>query len=222
MYSFAQRSDTLVVDEPLYGYFLKHTGAQRPGRDEVLNQMETDGYKVINNVLLGHYEKPVVFFKHLTNQAIDLDVSFMKEMVNVFFIRNPKNIIASFAEVVEQPVQDDIGIKLQESYYRHALKHHYKNVMVDADDLLSNAKGIIKSLCKNCDIEFEESMLHWPPGPKTYDGIWAPYWYKNVHQSTGFSRQRSSDRPLPKHLYELYEESKIHYNYLKQFAIAAD
>ena len=36
MYSFAQRSDTRVVDEPLYGHFLRVSGTHHPGRDEVL------------------------------------------------------------------------------------------------------------------------------------------------------------------------------------------
>ncbi|RMF66572.1 MAG: sulfotransferase family protein, partial [Calditrichaeota bacterium] len=35
MYSFAQREDTRVVDEPLYGYYLKLSGADHPGREEV-------------------------------------------------------------------------------------------------------------------------------------------------------------------------------------------
>ena len=32
MYSFAQRNDVRVVDEPLYGHYLKVTGAQHRGR----------------------------------------------------------------------------------------------------------------------------------------------------------------------------------------------
>lgn len=222
MYSFAQRSDTIVFDEPLYGYFLKHTGAERPGRDEVMEKLDTDGHKVISNILLGHYNKPVVFFKHLTNQAVDLDVSFMKEMVNLFFIRNPEKIIASFAEVIKQPVQDDVGIKLQVDYFNHAVKHHYKTIVLDAGDLLENTEGILTAVCNQCGITFEKAMLHWPAGRKSYDGCWAPYWYDNVHKSTGFERQATSVRPLPENLLPLYEESKGYYEYLKQFAIKAE
>ena len=36
MYSFAQRSDTRVLDEPLYGHFLAKTGAERPDREATL------------------------------------------------------------------------------------------------------------------------------------------------------------------------------------------
>ena len=38
MYSFAQRSDTLVYDEPLYAYYLKNSNAKKyhPGTKEIL------------------------------------------------------------------------------------------------------------------------------------------------------------------------------------------
>jgi hypothetical protein len=36
MYSFAQREDTIVMDEPFYAFYLKSTGAIHPGKDEVL------------------------------------------------------------------------------------------------------------------------------------------------------------------------------------------
>ena len=36
MYSFAQRADTTVVDEPFYGFYLDQTKIPHPGREEVL------------------------------------------------------------------------------------------------------------------------------------------------------------------------------------------
>ena len=47
MYSFAQRPDTAVIDEPLYGHYLRLTGAPHPGRDEVMAAMELDGHRVM-------------------------------------------------------------------------------------------------------------------------------------------------------------------------------
>jgi hypothetical protein len=43
MYSFAQRSDCRVVDEPLYAHFLRVSGAARPYRDAVLATQDNDG-----------------------------------------------------------------------------------------------------------------------------------------------------------------------------------
>ena len=36
MYSWRQRTDTTVVDEPFYAYYLAHTGRDHPGLEEVL------------------------------------------------------------------------------------------------------------------------------------------------------------------------------------------
>ncbi|HMG91357.1 MAG TPA: hypothetical protein VK589_14930, partial [Chryseolinea sp.] len=36
MYSFAQRADTVVLDEPYYAFYLHKSGVEHPGKDEVL------------------------------------------------------------------------------------------------------------------------------------------------------------------------------------------
>ena len=46
MYSFAQRSDTLVYDEPLYAYYLKNSNAKKyhPGAKDILSSMENNSH----------------------------------------------------------------------------------------------------------------------------------------------------------------------------------
>lgn len=219
MYSWAQRTDTVVVDEPLYGYFLNHTKTYRPGGEEVMQTMLTDGNEVIKQVLLGSYNKPVVFFKHLTNQAVDLDCSFMNEMVNLFFIRDPKHIINSFAKVITNPTMIDIAMKMQYECFYYAKRNYYKTIVLDSAELLKNPEVVLKKLCALIEINFEDNMMHWQAGAKPYDGIWAPYWYSNVHQSTGFEKQLTTDQPLSPHLIPLYEEAKPYYNELLKHAL---
>ncbi|MEO8150012.1 MAG: sulfotransferase family protein [Bacteroidia bacterium] len=221
MYSWAQRSDTTVVDEPLYGYFLNHTGAERPGRDEVIKSMDTNGKRVIAAMLHSDYNTPVVFFKHLTNQAVDLDWSFMQQMVNLFFIRDPKQIISSFAQVIQNPAMIDIAMKMQYNCFEFALQNKFNTIVLDSFQLLKNPKAVLQKLCDRIEIDFDENMLHWQPGPKPYDGVWAPYWYANVHQSSGFDVQPTSERPLPAHLISLYEEAKPFYEKMFQYSIKA-
>jgi hypothetical protein len=38
MYAFAQRSDTAVLDEPLYAHYLRLTGLARPYREQAGGQ----------------------------------------------------------------------------------------------------------------------------------------------------------------------------------------
>ncbi|SVC61874.1 uncharacterized protein METZ01_LOCUS314728, partial [marine metagenome] len=46
MRSFGNRPDTFVTDEPLYGHFLKNTGIQHPGREEIIQSQNTDWEKI--------------------------------------------------------------------------------------------------------------------------------------------------------------------------------
>ena len=50
---FRQRPDTLVVDELLYGHYLRVTGTDHPGDQEVTASMDCDSECVIKEVILG-------------------------------------------------------------------------------------------------------------------------------------------------------------------------
>jgi hypothetical protein len=50
MRSFENRADTVVVDEPLYGYYLAETGIDHPGRDEIIKSMSTDWADVVRQL----------------------------------------------------------------------------------------------------------------------------------------------------------------------------
>ncbi|MEX2279736.1 MAG: sulfotransferase family protein, partial [Acidimicrobiia bacterium] len=105
MYSFAQRGDTTVVDEPLYAHYLSVTPADayHPAAAEVLASMETDGTRVIANVIFGTYRTPVVFFKQMTHHLVGLDTSFLDRTVNVLLTRDPHDMLRSYAAVVATP-----------------------------------------------------------------------------------------------------------------------
>ena len=71
MYSFAQRPDTRVVDEPLYGHYLRVSGADHPGRQEVMAAVECDGERVVREVILGPCDRPVLFCKQMAHHLVD-------------------------------------------------------------------------------------------------------------------------------------------------------
>src|SRR5919109_1805534 len=79
MYSFAQRDDTVVYDEPLYAHYLSKTPARayHPGAEEGIATMENDGQKVVDELILGDHDTPVVFFKHMTHHLFELDRGFL-------------------------------------------------------------------------------------------------------------------------------------------------
>lgn len=211
MYSFAQRSDTVVADEPLYAHYLRVTDAGHPGQAEILRSQNPDGAQVVQQVLLGAYARPVVFFKHMAHHLVDLDEGFLAQMRNVLLIRHPAEVIASFSKVIAQPVLRDIGIARQAALLETLDRMGLPAVIVDGSDLLRDPARMLEALCHALDLPFEPAMLHWPPGPRPEDGIWAPYWYAQVHRSSGFEPWKPHPRQVPPHLQPLLEEAMTHY-----------
>ncbi|MBX2967522.1 MAG: sulfotransferase family protein [Cyclobacteriaceae bacterium] len=218
MYSFAQRSDTSVIDEPFYAVYFLKTGVDHPGKNEVLNNQPHTEEAVLKN-LFSQHPSPVFFIKNMAHHLEVVQHFPYEECENIFLVRNPLQIISSYAQVIEQPVMRDIGIEYQYNLFEKLTATGKQPIVLDTNLLLENPKVVLQKTCEAVGLPFEETMLLWPPGPKPYDGTWAPYWYSNVHKSTGFEKQPTSNRPLPEHLNSLYEEASIFYKKLLPFAI---
>src|SRR5262245_14504199 len=113
MYSFAQRADTRVLDEPLYAHYLRVSGAAHPGRDDVLRAMEPDGAKVVRDVVLGPSDRPVLFQKHMAHHLVDLDRGFLAKTTNVLLVRDPAEVAVTLAKQLGTPTLRDVGIRAQ-------------------------------------------------------------------------------------------------------------
>ena len=112
MYSFANRKDTRVVDEPLFGYFLKHTNLWRPSKDEVLSTMEQDPKKILSELTNPKQDQAVFFMKHMANHLIDLDWSFLKGFSNIILTRHPKDVILSYSKHIKNPSMLDLCFEI--------------------------------------------------------------------------------------------------------------
>ena len=220
MYSFAQRSDTQVVDEPFYAVYLLASGAAHPGRKDVLRaQPHTE--KEVRTQLGAMSKKPVLFIKNMAHHMEVLSRPMIEHDVNVFLIRNPKQILASYSKVIERPVMRDIGIAYQYQLFSQLKENGRQPVVVDSGHLLQNPESVLQKLCRSCDIPFENAMLSWKQGAKPYDGVWAPYWYGNVHRSSGFESNVSAEHNLDDALMPLYEEARAIYEKLLPFSLKA-
>ncbi len=217
MYSFAQRSDTQVVDEPFYALYFSKTDVDHPGKAEVLNTQSSSEEKVKGEIFKKH-SKPVYFIKNMAHHIeVMEDKSFLSKCINIFLIRNPRQIIASYAQVIEKPVMRDIGIEYEWELFKKL--DDPKSIVLDSGLLLQNPESVLKQVCDRAGIPFEKQMLTWTAGPKSYDGVWAPHWYANVHKSTGFEKQPTSERALPEHLKPLADQADEYYQLLLQHAI---
>jgi hypothetical protein len=221
MYSFAQRSDTRVLDEPLYGHYLRVSGVEHPGREEVLAAMETDGEKVVREVVLGSCDRPVLFMKQMAHHLVELDLAFLDQTANILLIRDPADVLRSLVHQIPDPVLRDTGVAIQRELLEDLQGRGQDPPVLDARELLLDPPRVLAQLCERLGIPFHDAMLHWPAGARPEDGIWAPHWYHNVHRSTGFQPYAAKTEPVPEGVLPLLEECRPHYDKLFRRALRA-
>jgi hypothetical protein len=232
MYSFAQRPETRVVDEPLYGHYLRVSGASHPHAAEVMRQMDCDGERVVREVILGSVwtaprqptgrgDRPVVFCKQMAHHLVELGLDFLAETANVLLTRHPRDVLPTLARQLPRPILRDTGYAAQVELLDRLRELGQPALVLDAAELLRDPEGVLRRLCEGLELPWEPAMLHWPAGPKPYDGCWAPDWYHNVHRSTGFEPYRPKAEPFPPALEPLLRDCLPLYERLYDVAIKA-
>ncbi len=220
MYSFAQRADTVVIDEPLYGHYLRVSGARHPGREEVLAAVDCDGDAVMRALLDTSYADgtELVFVKQMAHHLVDIDLGFLSETANVFLIRDPVDMLPSLTVQLPHAGLADTGLATQWRLYRDLRDRHQEATVIDSRELLLDPPAVLSELCAALGVPFDRAMLRWPAGPREEDGVWARHWYESVHRSTGFQPYRAKAE-FPDALEPLLEECKPYYDRLYARAI---
>ena len=217
MRAWENRGDTAVWDEPFYAFYLSATGTDHPGAADVIAAGETDWRRVVER-LIGDVplNRTLFFQKHMTHHLLpEIDRAWTDEVENCFLIRDPREVIASYAHVRDEVVAEDVGILRQAEIFDFVASRRKRAPLVlDARDLLDNPRGILRALCEGLGIEFTGNMLSWPPGPRPSDGVWAKHWYRSVYESTGFKPHLPRAHCLPARLEPLARESERHYRRL--------
>lgn len=225
MRSWGVRADTAVIDEPFYACYLAATGIDHPGRDAVLASQPTDWRKVVTQVADAPIPggRAVFYQKHMTHHMTpDIDLGWLGRVRNAFLIRDPAEVVASYARARPEIALDDIGVTRQvELFDRIADPTGRAPPVVEARDVLADPRGVLSKLCDALGVAFDPAMLSWPPGRRSTDGVWAPYWYKAVEASTGFGPPPPPTKPLPAHLARIAEAARPAYERLARWRIAA-
>lgn len=208
--SWGSRPDCHVVDEPFYAYYLHRTGLDHPGRAEILTAQSTDWRAVAEELTTRPLPdgKSLLYQKHMTHHVLpEIDLSTMDGLRHAFLIREPAEVLRSYAEVRGEPTLQDLGLLKQLQLYEK-----FGGPVVDAQDLLSRPAVILARLCAALDVPYEPAMLSWAPGPRETDGIWARHWYDGVRSSTGFARPRRSTVDVPPALRPLLRQCRPYYD----------
>ena len=216
MRAWENRPDTVVVDEPLYAFYLSSTGLDHPGREEVIASQPVSWEAVVAALASGPLPAgaQVAYAKHMTHHVLpSVDLAVFAPFRHAFLIRDPRALLASYARVRSAPTLDDLGLRQQAGLYEA-----FGGPVIDSTDLLAAPEAGLRALCAALDVPFDPAMLSWPAGPRESDGVWAPYWYDSVWKSTGFTRAAPAGThgPLPPELEPLAEECRPYYERLSR------
>jgi len=222
MRAWGNRDDTVVVDEPLYAYYLHATGKAHPGADNVIATGETDWRKVVAH-LTGPVPngKRIFFQKQMTHHLLpEVDREWLGAMTNWFLIRDPREVISSYVKKREDPALEDLGFVQQAELFEF-VRTHTSGIppVVDAKDVLKNPERMLRLLCGAVGVEFSESMLSWPSGLCETDGVWAKHWYGEVAKTSSFRPYRPTDCEVLQRFCEIHERCREYYERLYAYRL---
>lgn len=211
MRAWENRPDTVVRDEPLYAFYLRRTAIDHPGRDEILARHDADWRRVLAE-LTGPLPEGVsiLYSKQMTHHLLpEVDRELLSGLRHAFLVRDPREVLTSYAEVRAEPTLAELGLQQQVELYRA-----FGGPVIDAHDVLSAPEPMLRALCGRLGVEFSERMLSWPAGPRDSDGVWGEHWYDAVWRSTGFTAYRPPTEPLPDRLRPLLAACRPYYDEL--------
>lgn len=207
MYSFGNRADMTAVDEPFYAAYLAKTGLEHPMRDAVLAGQAVDG-DLAKKALFGSVPTPHQYQKHMTQHMVEgIPLDWLDDVTNVFLIRHPARVLASWTHKHAAVSLRDIGFAQQLMILKQVEALGHAPIVIDSADIRARPEAMLKALCAAIGLPWDAAMLRWPAGPKPFDGVWAAHWYDAVHRSTGFAGPEGDVPVLPKHLQPILEEA---------------
>lgn len=215
MRSWAQRTDTHVLDEPFYGPWLAERPSVHPSAAEILRTLDTDRARIAQRLRTAR-DKPIQYEKQITQHV---SVPFVEEEMSgvrhAFLIRHPARQLTSLSKVLRSFTLEVSGWPMLGEL---STAFGWGAPVVDADDLGRDPARVLRLLCTALSVEFSEKMLRWNAGPGPSEGAWAGEWYRSVQASTGYaapgalpevpdSLQAHYDAALP--VYEKLYESRL-------------
>lgn len=133
MRSWENRAGATVVDEPFYAYYLRASGLDHPGREEILASQPTDWREVAREMTTGPLPpgSAIRYQKHMTHHMLpEVDLSTLAGLRHTHLIRSPRLLLASYAKVRGEPTLADLGVRRQVELFRR-----FGGPVVDAGDL---------------------------------------------------------------------------------------
>jgi hypothetical protein len=220
MRSWENRADTMVVDEPLYAHYLLTSGVDHPGRDTIIASQSSNWRDVVTQLTVAPAPdgRQIYYQKHMTHHMLPvIDRSLLRPLRHAYLLRDPRDLLTSYAKVRSEPTLADIGLRVQAELFEE-----FGGPVIDSHDLLRAPEPMLRALCAALGASFDPAMLSWPAGPRDSDGVWARYWYDGVRASTGFGEPHEVTPAMPSRLEALLAECLPYYERLAAHRIRVD
>ncbi|MEY8840516.1 HAD family hydrolase, partial [Cribrihabitans sp. XS_ASV171] len=203
---------------------LAMTGLEHPMREDILAAQSQDAAEVAAQ-LCGPNPgaRPFWYQKHMTQHMIPgVPRDWMRKAVNVFLIRHPARVIASYGAKRENPTLDDIGFRQQAELFDEVESWGGNPVVIDSHDIRENPALMLEMLCDRIGVPWSPRMLHWPRGGHPDDGVWAAHWYGSVWNSTGFAGPEGELPEVPEPLQPVLDAAMPHYEKMRAYRLQPD
>jgi hypothetical protein len=221
MRAWENRPDTVVVDEPLYAHYLKVTGVDHPGREEIIAHDEDDWRRVADGLTGpipgGPDGVSIHYQKHMAHHLLpEIDRGWVWELQHAFLLRDPREMLLSLDRVTPSPGVEDTGLPQQAELFDELCERTGTvPPVLDARDVLENPRALLAKLCTSLGVAFmPDAMLSWPAGPRASDGVWAKHWYDGVERTTGFQEWHPRPGELTPALAAVHEACLPYYERL--------
>lgn len=219
MYSWRERPDFTVLDEPFYAFNMTLDTRGHPGTDEVIASQSTDPIDVIENVIFGEHPTPHVYVKQMAHHLKGVDRAHLARCENLLLTRDPVQMLASLSVQLPGCTLADTGLTECVELLDAVLAQGGTPIVIDSQRLLADPAGVLGTVCASLGLAFDPAVLSWPAGPKPEDGVWAKHWYHSVHETTGFASRPPSNHPVPDRLGPILEAALPLYERLLEYAV---
>jgi len=220
MRAWENRSDCVVIDEPFYPHYLEHTGIDHPMAADIVAHYPTDLASALKRVSTVP-ESGLVYQKQITTHMLDhVPLDWIAHVANLFLIRHPAFMVASYSAKRASLTPDDLGYPSLEHIFEKARSiSETQPLVIDSTQFLNKPGSYLQYICSHLGVEFDESMLSWPPGERDSDGIWHAHWYESVKRSSGFGKARSAMPELTHDQQAVANACMPHYTALNKHAL---
>ena len=102
-------------------------------------------------------------------------------------IRDPRKAIESHYLVNARVTSEEIGYDSLFAVWKKLHQLGKAPMIIDADDLEEDPKGVLNEYCKGVGLEYDPKVLSWSPGKQTGWDIWEK-WHTAASNSTAIFR----------------------------------